>query len=75
MPMNLLKKTPEELKKMNKNELISEIMTMEINKIFTEYVTNRQIKELKQEIKDLEKRFKRFDEIDIAIIDAQGEDW
>ncbi len=60
---------------MNKNELISEIMTMEINKIFTEYVTNRQIKELKQEIKDLEKRFKRFDEIDIAIIDAQGEDW
>ena len=60
---------------MNKNELISEIMTMEINKIFTEYVTNRQIKELKQEIKDLENRFKRFDEIDIAIIDAQGEDW
>ena len=60
---------------MNKNELISEIMTMEINKISTEYVTNRQIKELKQEIKDLEKRFKRFDEIDIAIIDAQGEDW
>ena len=60
---------------MNKNELISENMTMEINKIFTEYVTNRQIKELKQEIKDLEKRFKRFDEIDIAIIDAQGEDW
>ena len=60
---------------MNKNELISEIMTMEINKIFTEYVTNRQIKELKQEIKDLEKRFKRFDEIDIVIIDAQGEDW
>ena len=60
---------------MNKNELISEIMTMEINKIFTEYLTNRQIKELKQEIKDLEKRFKRFDEIDIAIIDAQGEDW
>ena len=51
------------------------VETSEIRKIFTEYVTNRQIKELKQEIKDLEKRFKRFDEIDIAIIDAQGEDW
>ena len=51
------------------------VLFLEINKIFTEYVTNRQIKELKQEIKDLEKRFKRFDEIDIAIIDAQWEDW
>jgi len=55
------------LEQMSKEELIGEVMTLEIDKIFTEYVTNKKIKELEDKIQ-------RFDEVDIAIIDSQG-DW
>tara|TARA_Y100001973_G_scaffold68477_1_gene99956 strand:+ start:543 stop:746 length:204 start_codon:yes stop_codon:yes gene_type:complete len=63
------------LEQMSKEELIGEVMTLEIDKIFTEYVTTRRIIELKQEIDNYKELFKKVSEVDIAIIDAQGEDW
>ena len=50
-------------------------MTMEVDKVFTEYVANKQIKELEEEVNNYKELFKQVNEIDIAIIDAEGEDW
>lgn len=60
---------------MSKEELIGEIMTLEVEKVFTEYVVNKQIKELEEEVNNYKEVFKQVNEVDIAIIDAQGEDW
>tara|TARA_A100001201_G_C4030849_1_gene183553 strand:+ start:616 stop:819 length:204 start_codon:yes stop_codon:yes gene_type:complete len=63
------------LEQMSKEELIGKIMTMEVDKVFTEYVANKQIKELEEEVNNYKELFKQVNEIDIAIIDAEGEDW
>ena len=62
------KNNKNKLKQMSKEELIGEIKLMELDKIFNDYVTNKQIKKLKNKLK-------RFNEVDVAIIIAEGTDW
>ena len=62
------KNNKNKLKQMSKEELIGEIKLMELDKIFNDYQTNKQIKKLKNKLK-------RFNEVDVAIIIAEGTDW